>query len=98
MQQIHYYAQPLGSSWYRPKRRERIEQQTVAKNTVCVRLQNSNEIINIDLDVPALSPSEFLSTNIINVTYYVLVCNLFLWKISLAYTTEFDGSIFRFLR
>lgn len=69
LQQTHYYAQT-------PAKRKRTEKQTVVKKMVCVRAQNVQEIVNVDMEVPALPPTDFSSNNIINTTYLVRVCKL----------------------
>lgn len=78
MQQIHYFVKPPANRWcQRPTQREYKENRTIVNKTVHVRIQNLKEIVNVDLKVPAILPSDFSSNNMINVTYYVFVCKSF---------------------
>lgn len=69
MQRIYYNAQT-------PTQRKRKEKQTIVKKMVNVHIQNTYEMINVDLQVPPLLPTDFSTNSIINVTYYVFVCKL----------------------
>lgn len=69
MQQTYYCAQT-------PTQRKRRVKQTIVKKIVNARIQNEYEIVNVGLEVPALSPSELVANNIIIVTYHIRVCSL----------------------
>lgn len=68
-QQIHYISE-------QPMQLDQKEKQTVVKKTVYARIDNLHEIINVDLHVPPLPPSDLVANDIINVTYYIHVGQL----------------------
>lgn len=54
---------------------DRKEKKTIAKKTVCARVGNLIEIIDVDLKVPLTQPSDFVILHkVINVSYYIRVC------------------------
>lgn len=79
MQQIQYFSDQLKFGCWKPIQRNRKEKQKIVKKAVNALIGSSSEIINVDLQVPPTSPTDFLTNNIITVTYYISVCKLLIF-------------------
>lgn len=77
VQQIHYFSQQPNIGCCHPVQHEHKEKQTIIKKTVFALIENSNEVIRVDLQVPPIPPTDFATNNIVNVTYHLRVCNKF---------------------
>lgn len=73
IQQINYFCQQPSIGCCHPVQRERKEKQSIVEKSVYANIENLNETIRVDLQIPPLPPTDFSRNNVVNFTYHLQV-------------------------